>query len=276
MATPEIQVPQAGLILAVRQKARETLLPQGGAFSVYNVPADEIQTTFGGSNVVYRRNSQELRLTQSTLMAVVRGKIDTPKLKTFGFNLDAHGFYFIRLGSSGKTLVYDLYTNTFSWWSKGVSPSLNILSGINWRSSGGIASNFGSNILVGDASNGSLYIMDPYTCVDSSQYEDVIPFPREASAQMPIRGRSHDPVFSVYLTADLGEPAYEGATVKLSYSDDQGRSFVDSTSIEVRKDDFGQEIFWRSLGSIRPPGRIFKITDDGALTRVDSLDVNIE
>jgi hypothetical protein len=62
-------------------------------------------------------------------------------------------------------------------------------------------------------------------------------------------------------------------TVNLKYSDDSGATFYDAGDQTVPAEVYDTRLNWRSLGSIRYPGRLFKITDSGALRRIDSLEV---
>lgn len=274
--TPEIRAPQAGIIAAVRQAAKEVMAPQAETVVVYNVPADRINVTFGGVNAVFRQPSQRLKATQGRVIAVCRGRIDNVKLRAWTFTLDGHDFYILKLGTSGKTLVFDLSTGQWSSWTSGGSSNWRVSVGMNWRSAGTIPSNYGSNVVVGDDSSGVLWVLDPESGVDDSLLTDnKIPFPRVATGQVITRARSFLPVYSVYLTASLGEPALPENSVSLEYSDDQGKTYtLADKPITIIEGDYAQEITWRSLGQIRAPGRLFRITDNGSFARIDGLNIN--
>jgi hypothetical protein len=277
VATPEIQAPQGGLIGVIRQSASELRTPQSFPIVIYNVPADQIQTTFGGSNVVFSQDSQQMKATQAQLIVVGRGRIDTPKLRSWSFTLDGHDFYVLKLGTYRKTLVLDITTGQFSWWATDPLVTWRANIGFNWRSAGNIPEIYGSNILVGDDSYGALWVLDPEQGYDNRLLrDDPNPFERVATGQIPHRGRAGAPVFSVYLTASLGQPAFEGASVTLRYSDNQGNDYVSAGDRTIVEGDYSKELVWRSLGRIPAPGRLFQIKDNGAFARIDSLDVNIE
>jgi hypothetical protein len=72
----------------------------------------------------------------------------------------------------------------------------------------------------------------------------------------------------------MGDPAYDGAEVNLSISDDAGVTFDDMGNIVVNMGADYPELSWYSLGQITAPGRLFKITDDGAIARIDGLEMN--
>jgi len=274
--TPEIQAPQAGTIVAVNQVAQALRVPQGISLGIYNVPADNIAATYAGENVTYRRTAQTIRVTQLAPLAVYRGKIDNPKLKSWFYTLDGHDFYILKLGTGGKTLVLDLMTGQWSWWTTGNDLRWRASVGMNWRSSGNIPEQFGSNVVVGDDSYGVLWILDPEKGQDDMLLTDAeTTFPRVATGQMVSRGRISLPIYSVYLTASLGDPALTLNNVTLEYSDDQGHSYVTADQPQTTQEgSYDQEFVWRSLGQVRAPGRLFRITDNGAFRRIDSLDVN--
>lgn len=275
VATPEIQAPQAGVITVQRQSAAQEFVTQGQVLTVYNIPADEIQVTYGGNNVVYRRYSQEMQATSGQVLAVVRGRIDNPKLRTWAYTLDGHDNFVIKLGTTGKTLIFDLSTGQWSWWTTGTSGNWRASLGLNWYSAGSIAQNFGSNIIVGDDSYGVLWVLDPDYGQDDALLEDTsVNFPRIATGQLINRERGFRPCYQVYLTASFGQPAYEGASVTLSYSDDLGNTYTSAGAQVATEGNFNQEFAWRSLGRIVPSGRLFRIEDDGAFARIDGLDVD--
>jgi hypothetical protein len=62
--------------------------------------------------------------------------------------------------------------------------------------------------------------------------------------------------------------------VQLEISDDQGNTFTNVGVITVQPDTYDNDYRWTSLGQFGSPGRLFRITDNGILTRIDSLDMN--
>jgi len=275
VATPEIQAPQAGLLSVQRQSAPEVLVPQGSALAIYNIPAERIHVTYGDIHVAYRRDSQQMKVTGGQVLAVVRGRIETPKLRTWAFTLDGHDMFVIRLGTTGKTLVFDRSTKTWSWWTNGNNGNWRANIGLNWRSAGSIPSNYGSNIVVGDDSYGVLWVLDPDQGVDDALLEDTeVTFPRVATGQLINMERNFRPCYQVYLTASFGQPAYTGASVSLSYSDDLGNTFNNAGTRIAIEGEYNAEFAWRSLGRIVPSGRLFRVEDDGAFARIDGLDVD--
>src|SRR3546814_5298742 len=99
----------------------------------------------------------------------------------------------------------------------------------------------------------SLWVLDPSQGTDDDLIDDTDhTFPRVATGQLTTTGRNYQPIYSVQLRGSLGQPSVTANTLTLSYSDDQGNTFVvaDET-IVVTAGDYAQALAWRSLGMIR-------------------------
>lgn len=272
--TPFIRGSQ-GYLQSVGSGPGQERVSQAFVLSVFNVPTPFLRSSDAYVQVV-NSGGKQVNVAQAYVQVVARGRIENPRLKCWRFKLDAHEFYVIRLGEN-KTLVVDMLTRQWAWWT---SPGLNVWranTGLNWKEPGTAARNFGSNVVCGDDSLGVLWILDPEQGYDDSAEpldETPVPFFRRATAQVISRGREFLPVYDLFLTGTAGEPAFTGAEVRLNYSDDGGRSFVNAGTRTVNQQDFTQEFAWRSLGRIQAPGRIFQVEDNGAFARIDGLDIN--
>lgn len=246
----------------------------GRVLAAVNIPSENLAASEGRVNVAFRQSSP-VAVSLARVLAAVRGRVYNPKLRAWTFNLDGHSFYVLRL-SEDKTLVYDVSTDQWSWWSSGTKQNWRASLGMNWRSPGSVAQNYGSNIVVGDDTLGILWVLDPEQGYDDNSVTTETPtiFPRVATTQLMTRGRFFKPIFSAYLTASNGQPPIDGSTVTLKYSDDLGNTFNDAGAIQVESLNYNQEFSWKSLGMIPAPGRIFRIEDDSAFQRIDSLDIN--
>lgn len=272
-----LNVPQAGLFVVERQSAEAVNSPQLQIMAPYNVPAKNITSTYADYHIGYRRVAQQMPVTQGTTLVVYKGKVDNPKLKSWAYTLDSHDNFVLKLGTDNKTLVFDISTGTWSWWASPDDSRWRASTGMNWYSSGQIPFEYGSNVIVGDDSYGVLWVLDPEKATDDDLIEENVehPFERVATGQMPTRARQFEPIYSVYLTADLGSPKGTNSTVTLDYSDDQGHSYVTADAPQVANlGDYAQEFAWRSMGRTKAPGRLFRITDYGAFSRIDGMDVN--
>ncbi len=221
-------------------------------------------------------SANEIEVSQGYVQAVVRGRIENPRLKAWKFKLDSHEFYVLRLGED-KTLVFDMLTRQWSWWGSPERTTWRANIGLNWKAPGDAAFSYGSNVVCGDDTLGLLWILNPeqgYDDFPEVGNDTIVPFFRRATAQVISRGRAFIPVYDMYLTATPGQPAFDPATVSLKYSDDGGQNFVNAGNVTINPFEFNQEYAWRSLGRIQAPGRLFQIEDDGAFARIDGLDMN--
>lgn len=245
---------------------------------VANFPTPQLDASQAGTIVTTNFTNTDMRLSQAAVMVVGRGRVYNPKLRVWTYTLDGHEYYVLRLGDD-KTLVYDLTTQQWSWFTYGELDFWRPNTGMNWYSAGTISNQYGSNIICGDDTFGHLWVLDPEQGFDDNSVDpaegEARRFPREATGQVITRQRVSLPVYEVYLTASFGEPVETGDTVELSYSDDLGNTYVSAGEIPTNAGDFKQQFSWRSLGLITQSGRLFKISDDGAFARIDGLDCHI-
>lgn len=278
MATPTIYVSQADA---------GTVVDFGGNIKtsgydltvIYNYPSERVDASQYDTTIVGDVESN-VQVSQLDAVAIVRGRIFNPRIRAWWFELDAHEFYCLNLGANGKTLVYDLTTDTWSWWATGDLNYWRAAIGTSWTQSGKISYDYGSSIVVGDDTAGILWVLNPLQGYDEPanaidrQAGTISTFTRRATGQVLTHGRITIPCFQTYLVSDVGEPAYPGANVTLSYSDDGGKSFVTASEpIVAEAGNYYQEFVWRSIGLVRAPGRLFRITDDGAFAQINELTI---
>lgn len=243
--------------------------------AVVNYPSEEVRASLAIPQVVNVRDD-EVTIYQAIVMVVMRGLPEWPICRAWTYTLDGHDFYV--LNTVNETLVCDLSIDPPSWfvWGSGDSPLWRGWIGKQWSASLPSEDAFGSNILVGDRANGTLYFLNPELPADDNadfSEDTTAPFRRVITGQIVIRGRSSVPCYGVELT---GSPPqlYDSAlnSVELLISDNRGASYISCDSITVEENDYGQRFDWLSLGSMDSPGRLFQIVDYGALTRVDDLE----
>lgn len=244
--------------------------------SVYNYPSEagQISQLFTRSVDV---PEPPARVSQLFVRAIVRGHTENPRIRVWTFTLDGHDFYVLRLGDI-LTFVYDVYSEQWVDWQDFAHAYWRPSIGTVWNGASALAQSFGSSVVAGDDTWGLLWFLDPnqpydehpdYTAPDQEVY-----FERITMGQVPMRGRENLPCYAAWLTTDMGDPAYDGAGVRLEMSDDAGVTFDDMGYVTITAGANYPELSWYSLGQIEAPGRLFKITDDGAITRIDGLEMN--
>lgn len=275
-ATPEIRVTYGAALATVRNAADALRLSAGSALVALNFPtANERVTQLSG--IVTVKHNTPLRVTNVAVLVAVKGRTADPKLRAWTFSLDGHDFYVLRLGDTA-TLVYDLYSEQWMDWDAFSATFWPVNSGINWVGGTGLAQSYGSNVLVGDDNYGLLWFLDPAQPYDqspeSADLQQEIFFERVIQGQVAIVGRQVLPCYACWLTTDMGAPAYVGAGVQLEISDDAGATYDDMGTVTVTTGENAPEIAWYSLGQIEAPGRLFRLTDDGAVARIDGMEMN--
>jgi hypothetical protein len=254
-------------------RASQAVVLAAGAY-----PADGIRVPQAlALAAIDAEDSMAINVSQVVILLAARGRVNDPKIRAWTFTLDGHDYYVLRLGNR-ETLVYDTHSQAWYVWGSDEGDLWRAYNGCNWLGGTTQGGGYGSNIVVGDDGNGSLYFLDPDSEVDDdSLLGEAVPrtFQRVVQGQVVTKGYQSERCYGVQLTgsiADVDDPTYTDVT--LSISDDQGETYTDCGTITVEQDAPNARLHWRSLGSIRNPGRLFKIVDYGALTRIDSLDMD--
>lgn len=274
--TPIIRNTDSGSLVVSNTTAPEVRVYEGGALALIAFPTPEIYNSEIGSLVAVNSTSTTTDVSDAGVLVIARGRIDNPRLTAWSYTLDGHDFYVLRIGSA-KTLIYDISTGQWSWFSSNGLSIWRPNVGFNWRTAGANAAGYGSNVVVGDDTYGLLWLLSPELGVDNnplSGFADTT-FERVATGQMVVRGRVFEQVYSAYLTGSLGTPSLTVNSLTLEYSDDLGQTYASADQpITVVAGDYNQELSWRSLGVVKAPGRLFRLTDNGSLARIDSLNIN--
>lgn len=218
----------------------------------------------------------DIRVTQSVVRTIVRGRVDSPKIRVWTFTLDNHDYYVVRLGGLNITLVYDTFSKQWYVWGSGSDAMWRAYTGCNWQGGRRLHADQ-SDVVVGDDGIGTLYFLSPNDDVDDDALtgaETPRPFTRKVMGQVVVAaGYSVQPCFGVQLYGSIGDGDSD-LTVQLEYSDDRGYTYVDAGSLTLPADAYSARVHWQSLGSMSVPGRLFRITDEGALRRVDRLEMD--
>lgn len=274
----DAQIYQFQVLSAQLQETEEVFVGQIQTLTAINFPSEFTQ--FSQLQIVSTITPVvRSEISQIQVLAAVRGRIANPKLRAWTFTLDNHDFYVLRLGDQ-VTLIYDVLTEQWVEWSGGDLSFWRPNIGMNWIGGTRLGPNFGSNVVVGDDTFGLLYFLDPDQAYDDNPNDlaliQQIEYERIVTGQISVRGRDEIPCYAVFLVGDnYGLTATDFVpSVQLEISDDAGKSYDDAGSIAATPETVDQEYSWHSLGQMSSPGRLFRISDNGLFTRIDSLDVN--
>ena len=272
--TPQVRVTQADVMATSNFSAQNVNVSSATLLGAINFPTPFVRV-YDGDVQVTAKSIVDVRVQNLHLMAAGLGRVGQPTIRAWTFTLDGHDFYVLRLGDM-ETLVYDTYSQQWSTWNNSQLAFWRVTLGMNWVGGVTQAFEYGSNITVLDDTYSVIWMLDPdYPYDDDPDIDDTtIRFTRQATGQVPLRGRQAVPCYDVFLTGDVGHPALTSDQVTLSISDDRGNTFSDVGSITVPTSDYNTELMWGSLGQITAPGRLFRVTDNGALPRIDDLEFN--
>lgn len=243
------------MVLAVA--AQDAAASQVEVKALGNYPSDFAEVSqLEVSAVVTASNLAEV--SQLEVMVLCRGSADRHRLRAWTFTLDGHPFYALRLGMGG-TVVYDQSTQRWSEWQTFQQSYWRAHLGMNWD----------SEIIGGDALEGLLWDLT----TDSAYDDGNVPIQRICVGGFPMRLRNALGCNGVILTGSIGYSGTE-VSVMLETSDNNGADFFNHGTVTITDPgQFNTEVSWHSLGTIHAPGRIFRITDTGVMTRLDGMDM---
>ncbi len=200
------------------------------------------------------------------LVAYRTSSVENLNVRAWTYSLDGHTFYVLTLGEQG-TFAYDESTGQWSRFQTTGLTGWNMEIGTTWK----------GKIIAADQSNPTIWELNPLSFID----DDYKPQTRVVSGALSMRNRAMIPNYAFRVTASLGvpevpltAPATE-PTVTLEISDDQGKTYQSMGALTLTTDDFVQELQWLSLGTMQPPMRVFRVTDIGAIARIDGGDSEI-
>lgn len=279
VATVSEQVSEGRVFFIGNVTSDNQTLTEGRVFAVYNVPAVSQEISEGYVFAVTSvRGPQEI--SEGRVFAVVRGRVAQNRLRAWTATLDGHDWYFLRLGDYA-TLVYDVYSEQWVDWD---SPGLSFWRaslGMTWIGGQALAETYGSSIVAGDDTYGLLWFLDPTLPYDQNpdaeRTPQELPFDRVVTGQALASGRTYLPCYALFVDGDnYGLTANDFVpSVTLETSDDQGRTFFAHETLNVVTNyDVDNPYSWYSLGQIASPGRLFRVTDNGLFTRIDSMGMN--
>lgn len=275
--TPTIEGSQAA-VRALYEPEGEHFVSQVTVRGLINFPTPLIENSQAAVRVMLNR-AVSIELSQAVVRVLAIGRIEDPIVRAWTFTLDGHDFYILRLAGL-ETLVFDATTEQWVNWDSHRLSVWRANFGLNWIEGQSLGFEFNSSIVVGDDQLGLLWVLDPVQSYDDALRSDLdeqrVVFPRVVTGQVAMTGREVLPCYAIFLIGDNFGPLAEGftASVTLEYSDDAGRTYDSAGAITVTPTTTDQSYEWLSLGQIEAPGRLFRLTDTGVFSRIDSMTMN--
>lgn len=205
------------------------------------------------------------RVSQSYALVVwTTGIGQEARTRAWAFTLDGHPFYVLDLGVEG-TFLYDSDTQQWCQWRTAGWDGWNLRNGTRWGEP--------ERVVGGDAVNGIVWELDP----DLTEDEGFKEITHISTGGLMTRERVYRAVEAVRIAGSIGAlSTTTGATITLEFSDDGGETFGAAYVVDMTSGNFTEAIEWRSLGSFRSPGRVFRVTDVGGMLRIDGADVYVD
>ena len=195
------------------------------------------------------------------LVSHVANASDQFNSRSWGFNLDQHQFYVLHAGVEG-TFVFDILSSEWAQWQTQGYDTWNAENGIEWD----------GEVYYGDRDGATLWRMDPTSFLD----DEFRAIQRVVTGGLPAEARStlRSGLFVLSATKEPSVDTVSVPYVQLSISDDGGLTWYDLDQIALDTSET-QDFSWRGLGTIRAPGRVFKITDEGGFVTIRGADQKI-
>jgi hypothetical protein len=191
-------------------------------------------------------------------IAYKEGIPDQSRQDTWTFVLDGHRMWVLPLGPEGDW-AYDQITKQWCHLeTQGFGGQLNFTHGVMW----------GLRIVGGDQLYGVLYELDPNAAAD----EGWRPIEHYVTGGLAVRSPTMIGCANFRLTASAGVLLSDTTDLELSFSDDNGKSWIGPFVMALAEGDYGQQLVYSGLGSFSAPGRIFSVYDSGGLVRIDGAD----
>lgn len=280
VATAEVRASGA-VVTTLGATSNELRTSTAYVTTLFNYPSAEVRAS-AAYLVTLTGTSNQIRSSAAYLTVIVRGRVAHPEIRAWTFTLDGHDFYVLRLGDTA-TLVYDTYSEQWVEWDGHGLPFWRTSLGMSWLGGRKLADTYGSDVVAGDDTWGLLWFLDPNQAYDDEPDSGLliqqIPYERVVSAQVLAVGRESIPCYALFLSGDNYGLTADDFTpsITLETSDDQGRNYETFDTLTVEPDLTIENPYqWLSLGQITQPGRIFRFTDTGVFTRIDSLKMNDE
>lgn len=236
-----------------------------GNFAPGGSPPDYLGTymTTGGHTTL---TSQWMRIWFATMgggenpQDSQQGGLALSDQRAWYFTLDGHDFYVLDLKAEG-TWVYDQTTGEWAQFVTSGSGRWDALNGTMWK----------TRVVAGSLETEDVREISATALDDNDSDVDIAHL---ATGGLQTRSRDKVPVDAVRLTGSVGDLGNtSGSTMRLRFSDDNGRTWSAYFDVTLSQADYSGEIAWRSLGSFAAPGRVFEFSDNGGPRRIDGVDV---
>ncbi|MGE4442711.1 MAG: packaged DNA stabilization protein [Desulfomicrobium sp.] len=216
------------------------------AFSVAR--ADNTQFWLGTNGCVVRADGYTPKIVSTRAMeTAMAGYPRVDDARAFSFSQEGHTFYVITFPTADVTWVYDAATDSWhqrSSWGMG-----------RWRAN--CVARFANKIIIGDATSGRLYALDPASYTEAGQPIERVRVTAPL-ANEDVRLNHSRVCVDFECGVGTGSGQGEDPQAMLSWSDDGGRTWSDERTASMgRQGEYRHRAIWRRLGQSR--NRVYKL-----------------
>lgn len=194
------------------------------------------------------------------LIAYGAGVPDPARSDSWTYVLDGHRFWVLPLGPEGDW-QFDTITKQWSQLETQGFDGLNFTHGIMWN----------LRVFGGDILYPYLYELDP-TQPDDEGWR---PVEHVVTGAISTRSPNMVGMANFRCTASVGALSDASTDVNLTFSDDNGHTWVGPFTIAVTEGSYDTQLLWSALGSFSAPGRILKISDSGGMLSIYGADAGL-
>lgn len=263
---PQVQTSQ-GQVLAATDIAVDARLSQMQALAAINFPSEEVRSSQAQILGVIKP-TVNARISQMQVLAAVKYPSLPRELLAWDFFMDGHHFYVLQLRGDG-TLVFDTLTRRWAEWTTEEFDYWLARHGVNWPQAN--MPYEGTGIIAGSMLDGTLYHVKPEYATDIGLFGRQYDIVSVVTGGYSIRMRNDITCDEVMVTCSAGFDPVNDQTLLLETSDDMGITWRGWGALDLGMATPQMEVSWQSLGLISQPGRIFRLTDYGAVRTIDSM-----
>ena len=174
-------------------------------------------------------------------------------INAFPYDIDGHVFYGLHIRGRG-TFVYDLMTGQWMQWQTANFLYWNAQYHVKWNDQ------FYASSLI----DSTLVVVNPNSVLDDSFRTNTF----LATGRLESQSRRYIQNPEAQLFGSIG---LRGGDVALRYSDDEGDTWSTDRVVTVSPGVRDANVMFYDLGSVKAPGRIFQIEDEGTMRRIQTL-----
>lgn len=254
-----VNVSELAILAANQGRASAEVSELVALVAIADPPTRYIDTSEVVALVAYEKAEPVTQVSELVMLVTyVSTPPETYNSRAWGFTLDNHNFYVLHLGQEG-TFVFDQEAQQWYQWQTEGYNNWNMENGIEWN----------DQVYAGDSVGPTLWRLDPDGFLD----EDFKLIRRIVTGGIPAVARQSISTGMFVLSISPEGPLDDQSDpyVQLEISDDDGKTFRSLGSILLNGDET-QDLSWRGLGTIKYPGRIYRITDEGGVVRINGAD----